>query len=107
MKRFILLILVTIFLFSLTACCRGELQKTETEIVEAVVTNVWRSRGGNGVTVEYGGARNDIVNSELYAKYQNNLGSTVTCYLIIRTYEHEVTKQLVYNSDLNVIKDNN
>lgn len=107
MKRFLLLIIVTIFLFSLTACCRGELQKTETEIVEAVVTNVWRSRGGNGVTVEYGGARNDIVNSELYAKYQNNLGSTVTCYLIIRTYENQVTKQLVYNSDLNVIKHNN
>lgn len=107
MKRFLSIFLVAVFLLSLTACGRGELQKTETEIVEAVVTNVWRSRGGNGVTVEYGGARNDIVNSELYAKYQNNLGSTVTCYLIIRTYEHKVTKQLVYNSDLNIIKDNN
>ena len=101
MKRSFSLILVVILLLSLSACGRGKLQKTETEIVEAVVTDVWRGRYGTGITVEYDGARNDIQNLELYNEYKDNLGSTLTCYMIIRTYEHETTKDLVWNADLN------
>lgn len=104
MRRVVSILLVTVLLLSLTAC-RGKLQKTETKVVEAVVTAVWRSRSGTGITVEYGGARNDIQNSELYNEYKDNLGSTLTCYMIIRTYEHETTKYLVWNADLNKGKD--
>lgn len=101
MKRSLSLILVVILLLSLSACGRGELKKTETEVVEAIVTSVWRGRSGTGITVEYGGARNDITNAELYSAYRNNLGSTLTCYLIIRTYENKTTKYLVWNAELN------
>ena len=105
MKKVLTLLLIASLLLSLTACSTGQLQNTETEIVEAIVTDAWSTVLGTGVTVEYGGAKNDIVSTNLYLAYRDNLGSSVTCYLIIKTYDNKTIKQLVYNAKLNTDKD--
>lgn len=104
--RKITAIILSIILIILLTGCGNDLVSTEVKEVNAFVTNVYSTRYGDGITVEYDGAKNSWDNEGLYNYYKNCLGGTIKCYMIVRTYESgKVTKKLVYNQEL--IKQNN
>lgn len=100
-NKIISIIFSIILIISLTSCSYNNLVSTEVNEVDAFVTDMYEGRFEYFVTVEYDGAKNQWNNEEVYKAYDNRLGATIKCHMIIRTYENgRVTKELVYNQEL-------
>ena len=100
------LIIITIIIVStvllLLAHCRIGHKSTSSEIVNAIVTNVYK--GGYDkccVVIEYDGITRVLNDVDLYVRYDKRLGETVKVYMITRTYKFgKDTRMLVYNKGL-------
>lgn len=106
MKRIISIILLIGVLFSLFAGCASvRLVNMEREQVDAIVTKVSKTLSGNYFYIYV--AYEDCVDywctedKSLYDYFENRLGETVPCYLIVYTYDNGAAKQeLFFNENL-------
>lgn len=106
MKRIIAVILLVALTLSLCACNLGAHQNlvdTEWEQVEALVVDTQTNGrwGWKYITVSYEGTKTQWQNDALHDYYVNRHGETITCTLVVYTYEDGHTEsELLFNEDL-------
>ena len=109
MKKIISIILIAVMFLCFVSC--AELINTETQEVDATVTDIyhrgaWVQMMSTGktmipishpakyeVTFAYANATLTVDDKELYDYYKDKIGTTVRCELIIKHYDNGSTRQ--------------